>query len=181
MHSGNIGAAQELDVLLDVAAGLRDLPRLTVAIVGEGVRKSGLQARAAGMELDNVRFFPLQPKERLQDSFASADCFVISTPPGLAGIVTPSKLYGILAAGRPTLAAVDETCDVARILRRYECGLWCPAGDSKHLAEQIRMLYNDVELSQRLGENARKAAMDFDRSKGVLAYYEMCRKLTGKE
>lgn len=180
MHSGNVGGAQDLDTLLRAASELRDLPRLVFAIVGEGVRKAHLQAEVSRMGLANVRFFPFQPQERLSDSFASADCFLVSTRPGLAGYVTPSKLYGILAAGRAYVAAVDEQCDVARITRRFECGLLVPAGDSKRLAEQIKMLYNDAVLAQRLGAKARQAALSFDRAGGVLAYYRMCCELTGR-
>ena len=53
------------------------------------------------MNLQNLRFLPIQPKGRLNDSFASADVFVVSLKRGLAGYIVLSKLYRILAAGRP--------------------------------------------------------------------------------
>lgn len=179
MHSGNLGGAQDLDILLRAADCLKDMPDVLFLIVGKGTRKEQLQAEAARMKLENVRFLPPQPKEKLSESFSSADCFVISSRPGLAGVVMPSKLYGILAAGRGYVAAVDEACDVARVTRRWESGLLCRAGDAVDLADKIRMLYNDRELARRLGENARRAAPEFDRSKSVGAYYSMLRELTG--
>lgn len=180
MHSGNMGLSQDLDILLDAAEHLRDHPDILLVMAGDGVRRQALEERARRMGLPNIRFLPYQPREKLAEMFSSADLFIVSLKQGLSGYIVPSKLYGILAAGRPYVAAVEEQSDVARITRRYECGLLAAAGDPKDLAERILILYNDPGLARRMGENARKAAMDFDRPKGVRAYYEMCCELTGK-
>jgi len=101
MHSGNLGLSQSLDTLLDAALRLREHLDVVVALVGDGTRREALQASARARGLDNVRFLPYQPKERLSLSFASADVFVVALERGLAGYIVPSKLYGVLAAGRP--------------------------------------------------------------------------------
>ena len=103
------------------------------------------------MGLQNVRFLPYQPKERLVESFATADVFIVSLKQGLAGYIVPSKLYGILAAGRPYVAAVEETCEVAAITQQYDCGLLAKPGDAAGLAQQILTLYRDRKLAHRLG------------------------------
>ncbi len=92
----------------------------------------------------------------------------------------PSKLYGIMAAGRPYVAAVEEACEVAAITRKYECGLLAKPGDPDDLADQILALYHDRELVSRLGANARRAALEFDRPLQVRAYYDLFREL-GRE
>jgi lipopolysaccharide/colanic/teichoic acid biosynthesis glycosyltransferase len=173
MHSGNVGLAAGLEVLLDAAARLRDCPGLTVAIVGEGTRRASLEARARALGLDHVRFLPPRPREDLRDSFASADVFLVSLRPGLAGYLVPSKLYGILAAGRPYVAAVDEDSEVAAITRKHDCGLLAPPGDGDAVARRLRELYRDPVLRERLGENARRAALEFDRRGQVRAYAEL--------
>jgi glycosyltransferase involved in cell wall biosynthesis len=113
MHSGNVGMSQDVDGLLDVAERLRNLPDVVVAIVGDGSRKPFLQEEAARRALTNVRFFPYTPKARLAESFAAADVFIVSLKRGLAGYIVPSKLCGILAAGRPFIAAVEGDCEAA--------------------------------------------------------------------
>ena len=60
---------------------------------------------ASARGLSNMKFFPYQPKEQLRESFAAADAFLISLKAGIEGYIVPSKLYGILAAGRPFVAS----------------------------------------------------------------------------
>ncbi len=178
MHAGNIGAAQNLEVLVEAADHLKGLPDLLFVFIGDGVKKASLEARADRLGLKNIQFLPYQPKEELSCTFASADCFIVSLKPGLAGYIVPSKVYGILAAGRPYVAAVDEECEVARIAREYDCGLLCRSDDPKGLAEKIRLFYENRSLAHRMGVNARQAAPLFDRAKGVKAYFDLCRELT---
>jgi len=138
--------------------------------VGDGAKRPALERRVREQGLPNVRFFPYQPKSGLRESFASADLFVVSLKRGLAGCIVPSKLYGILASGRPYVAAVDEASEVAAITRRYDCGLVSGPGDAAVLAEKILALYRDRALAHRLGANGRRAALDFDRPIQVGAY-----------
>jgi glycosyltransferase involved in cell wall biosynthesis len=173
MHSGNIGLSQGLEVLVEAAEELKGFDDIEVVFVGEGVKKAGLQDYVRARGLRNVRFLPFQPKERLRDSFASADVFVISLKQGMAGYIVPSKLYGILAAGRPYVAAVEEASEVAAITRRHDCGLLAEPAKPGELADKILKLYHDRSLARRLGDNARRAALEFDRPRQVQAYYEL--------
>ena len=170
MHSGNVGLSQDLEGLLDVADRIRDLPDLVVAIVGEGARKRSLQAEADRRGLAHVRFFPYQPKAGLNDSFATADIFIVSLTRGLAGFIVPSKLYGILAAGRPFVAAVENDCEVAQIAREHDCGLVVEPGDRDAMALAIRRLHADRVLRARLSAHARAAGELYDRRHAIEAY-----------
>lgn len=170
MHSGNIGLSQGLQTLVEAAALLAPVPGLRVVFVGEGVKKEALQAETRALGLDNVRFLPFVPKERLSESLGTADVLVVSLKPGLAGYVVPSKIYGILAAGRPYVAAVEEACEVTAITRRWECGLLAEPLKPRELADRILRLYHDRALARQLGDNARRAALEFDRRRQVAAY-----------
>lgn len=181
MHAGNIGVSQNLEVLIEAAKALSHLPNMVFVLIGDGVKKGYLQAKVKMLKLANVLFLPYQPKEELTHVFATADCFVITLKPGLAGYITPSKLYGILAAGRPYVASVDEECDVARISRQYQCGLAARAGDALDVADKIQLLYRDRALCQRMGTNARQAVFAFDRRKGVEAYFKLCQALISSD
>jgi len=177
MHSGNIGLSQGLDVLVKAAARLQVVPEIVIVLVGEGVKKAALEEQTRALGLQNVRFLPYAPKERLTESFASADVFIVSLKKGLSGIIVPSKLYGILAAGRPYVAAVEEDCEVTAITRQYDCGLLATLGDPADLAEKILTLYNDRAMAERLGRNARQAALQFDRRPQVEKYFALFQQL----
>ncbi|MGH9318949.1 MAG: glycosyltransferase family 4 protein, partial [Vicinamibacteria bacterium] len=105
LHAGNIGLSQNLDAVLDVAFELKEVVFL---FIGDGVRKKPLEDEARRRGLSNVRFLPYQPRETMRDSYATADVFIVSLKQGLSGYIVPSKLYGILASGRPYVAAVEE-------------------------------------------------------------------------
>ena len=173
MHSGNLGFSQSLETLVDAAALLVDVPDLRIVFQGEGASKGALEARVRAAGLANVRFLPFAPKARLGEAFAAADVFVVSLQSGLAGYIVPSKLYGILAAGRPYVAAVEDSCEVAAITRARECGLVVPPGDAARLAAAIRHLHENRAQAAAYGRHAREAALSFDRRRQVARYLEV--------
>ncbi len=173
MHSGNVGLSQNLDLLIEAADRLRSRERLVIVIVGDGARRGALEAMAAARSLTNVRFLPYQPKTLLHESFAAADAFLVSLKPGLEGYIVPSKLYGILAAGRPFVAAVDPSCEAAAIATEHACGVVAPPGDPDALVKAIVTLYDDPAGARRMGEHARRASWQYDRRAAVRAYYDL--------
>jgi glycosyltransferase involved in cell wall biosynthesis len=181
MHSGNLGLSQNLETLVEAAAELRDLEDLLLVFVGEGVKKPVLEQMVRERGLTNVRFLPYQPQGELINSFAAADCFVVSLRAGLSGYIVPSKLYGILAAGRPYIAAVERDSEAVSIAERFECGLVAEPGSARSLAERIRVLHADRGRAARMGDRAREAALRFDRRVAVRAYDGLLRALIGRD
>jgi putative colanic acid biosynthesis glycosyltransferase WcaI len=173
MHSGNVGMSQEVDALLDVAERLTDLPDVVIAIVGEGARKAFLQQEVERRKLTNVRFYPYQPKARLADSFAAADVFIVSLKRGLAGYIVPSKLYGVLVAGRPFVAAIEADSEAAQIAREHDCGIVVEPGDRAGMEAAIRRLHGDPVLRADLAAHARSAGLIYDRTRAVEAYRDV--------
>ena len=173
MHSGNVGLSQNLGVVIDAAERLRAHDRLVVAIVGDGAQRERLERAATERHLTNVRFFPYQKKERLHESFATADAFLVSLRPGIEGYIVPSKLYTILAAGRPFVAAVDPSCEVARLAIEHRCGVLAAPGDADALASAVLTLHDDPAMARAMGARARELAWRFDRRAAAQAYYEL--------
>jgi glycosyltransferase involved in cell wall biosynthesis len=180
MHAGNIGLSQNLDVLVDAAERLRAHDGIRFVFVGDGARRAALEARARERGLPNVRFVPYQPREEMALSYAAADLFLVSLKPGLAGYIVPSKLYSILAAGRPYVAAVEESCEVADITGRHECGFVVPPGDAEALAGRILHVYRNAPIAAELGRRAREAALAFDRRRQTAAYAALLRQVAGQ-
>jgi glycosyltransferase involved in cell wall biosynthesis len=155
MHSGNVGHAQDLDTLVLAAHRLRDLDDLEVLIVGSGARRAEVMRLAERVGADNVRFLPYQPRERLSESLSSADVHVVGLAPGLAGYVVPSRLYGILAVGRPVIAAVDAESETAHVVETANCGVRVPPASPDLLAAAIRRCHAERGELVELGRNGR--------------------------
>ncbi len=125
--------------------------------------------------LENVRFLPFQPRDQMRWTYASSDVCLVSLKPGLAGYIVPSKLYPILAAGRPYVAAVEPSSEVAAITARHDCGLLARPGDAADLAAHILALAENPDRRLAMGERARTASMLFARDRQVAAHAQVLR------
>jgi colanic acid biosynthesis glycosyl transferase WcaI len=159
MHSGNVGYAQDLQTLIYAATFLRDLEDLEFVIIGSGAMGLVLLDLAKRLDVSSVRFLPYQPRERLSESLSSADVHVVGLAAGLAGYVVPSRLYGILAVGRPVIVHADEDSETAEIVRKNHCGLVVPPGRPELLARAIREVYDGRVDLKRMGASARRYAV----------------------
>jgi len=177
LHAGNVGLVQDFQTLLGCAERLRaggEADDVTFVILGDGVSKRRLQHEVAERGLTNVLFLPYQPKERLTHVLASADVAVILLKPGLEGYVEPSKVYAIMASGRPFVAAIGPESEIARIVREHRCGVVVPPGQPDALAHALRALLNDGSEREQLGRNGRTALLRFyERSLAVERYDRM--------
>jgi putative colanic acid biosynthesis glycosyltransferase WcaI len=181
MHSGNVGHAQDLDTLIHAATLLRDLDDLLIVVIGLGARHAEISALAERLAPGNVRFLPYQPRERLPESLSSADVHVVGLAPGLAGYVVPSRVYGILAAGRPVIAAVDADSETAKVVADAACGVHVPPGDAQLLARAIRGLHRRRAELAELGRNARLyAEREAERTVALGRYRELLDELLGE-
>ncbi len=167
MYSGNLGLAQNLDLVLEAAALMVGEPVVFV-LAGEGASKERLRQKAVERNLTNVRFRPYAPKERLGEALGAADLHLVTLQSGLAGYIVPSKLYGILAAGRPYIAAVDADSEVASLTDEHGCGVRVPPDSPAALAEAIRRCQSTPDDLQRMGAAGRALAeREFDRTRAA--------------
>jgi glycosyltransferase involved in cell wall biosynthesis len=157
MHSGNVGHAQDLDTLVRAATFLRDLDRLRILVVGFGARYGELTDLAERLEVtDKIRFLGYQPRERLSLSLSSADLHYVGLARGLAGYVVPSRLYGILAVGRPVLVSADADSETVRLVQDVGCGVVLPPGRPELVAGVIRDIVEGRLSLEGMGERGRE-------------------------
>ena len=175
LHAGNIGQSQNLDVAIDAAARLSHRDDLVWLFIGDGTRRARLEAMVAERGLRHVRFLPYQPREDLRWTYATADVCLLSLKPGLAGYIVPSKLYTILAAGRPYVAAVEESSEAAAITRAHACGTLVPPGDAVALAAAVEALASDPAERAAMGRRAREAASQYARATQVARHAAVIR------
>jgi glycosyltransferase involved in cell wall biosynthesis len=157
-YSGNLGQAHEVETLASAARLLGHRTDLRFLFIGGGRQHQRLQSLIREHNLKNFIFLPHQPREELSDTLAAADVHWLSLRPELEGLIVPSKLYGILAAGRPVLAVCDERGEAAKVVQEHKCGFVVQPGDGASLARAIEMLAEDSELRQKMGDRSRAAS-----------------------
>ena len=170
MYAGNLGYSQSVELLLDAAVAHQHDPSLVFVVNGGGSARPGLERRAAG--LDNVRFVDLQPRDRLPEVLAAADVHVVPLRKGLAHASVPSKLYSILAAGRPVVASVDPGTEVARTVARAGAGLAVPPDDAEALTKAITRAVEDPDQAERWGRAGRSFVEGWASPAAVASAYE---------
>lgn len=180
LHAGNIGLSQNLDVVIEAAALLKPRRDIVILFIGDGNRRAALQSLAASRGLDNVRFLPFQPRDQLRWTYASSDVCLVSLKAGLAGYIVPSKLYPILAAGRPYIAAVEKLSEVAALTERHRCGVLVDPGDAVQLAEAIRRLADQPGERDSMGARARLASELFSRERQVAAHAQVIEEVAAR-
>lgn len=162
LYSGNIGAKQGLNVLLDAAERLRDQPRIRFVIAGEGPSKSELENRYG--HLPGVQFLPFQPYARLNAFLNMPDLHALPQESGAADLVLPSKLGGMLASGKQIIVTADPGTELADFVG--ETAIVTPPGDAERLAERI--LLESKNQPTCLGRN-HAICQVFDRENGLAA------------
>ena len=162
LHAGNLGFYGAWDTLLDAGHLLGD-DGLGLVFVGDGAQKGLLTTQAAGMAA--VRFLPFRPANEVPYVLSAGDVHLITVKRGLEGVIVPSKLYPILAAGKPVLVVAAPGADVARIVTKAGCGVVIDPEDAPGLAAAIRLLSNQPDRVAEMGRRARAIAPQFDQAK----------------
>lgn len=157
MYSGNFGLGHDVDTMCEAAKRLRDDDRIRFLFVGGGKKKDIVDQFVAEHNLENCVLAPYQPRETLDASLSCADVHLATLTEGIEGIMVPCKLFGIMAAGRPTIFIGHPDSELARVLAEHEAGVTVRQGDVDGLVELIRELADDPQRVQAMGERARDA------------------------
>jgi glycosyltransferase involved in cell wall biosynthesis len=158
LHAGNLGFYGAWGTLLKAAQILSN-ENTGLVFIGSGANRAALEASAANSP--NVRFLPFRPVEQVPHVMMAGDLHIVTVRRGLEGVVVPSKLYSILAAGRPVLAVAAATSDAARIAVESGCGLAADPDDPAAVAAAIRELRGDPSRLAEMGRRARETAKKY--------------------
>lgn len=170
LYSGNLGLAHDFTTLAEAAKMLRG-SHVRMVFAGEGPRL--LEAKAAAAGMDNVSFIPPQPKEDLAAFLAAADVHLVTVRENLGGLVVPSKIYGILAVGRPVACVGSAGSEVTQILEESGAGISVNNGDAAALAEVLKDLAANPAGAAAMGRKARVAAKGFTFAKALEKWREI--------
>jgi len=170
LHAGNIGFYGAWETLIAAAKQLAG-DGVGLVFVGEGAQRAQLETAAKG--LANVRILPFYPGSKVASVLAAADAHLITVKRGLEGVVVPSKMYGILAAGKPIVAAAPRETDAVTLGERLGFGVGADPDQPDELAGVIRELASDPARVEGMGRAALAAAPAYDRVRELQKFVEI--------
>ena len=160
LHAGNLGFYGAWDTLLQAAKILNN-ENIGFVFIGDGANRAGLES--AARNLPNVKFAPFRPVAQIAHVMVAGDLHIVTVKRGLEGVVVPSKLYSILAAGRPIIVIAPAECDAARIVVESGCGVAADPDDPAAVAAAIRELREQPVRLAEMGHRARETAAKYAR------------------
>jgi glycosyltransferase involved in cell wall biosynthesis len=155
LYSGNLGRCHDTNTILAAATLLKEEP-IQFVFVGGGFKHSDVARLTKELDLDNCLFLPYQDKKDIPYSLTACDLSLVSIAPGLEGVVAPSKLYGMLAAGRPIAAICESHSYLRPLLAKARCGAAFKHNDSMNLADYIRFLSLNPDIAAQMGQSGRQ-------------------------
>jgi colanic acid biosynthesis glycosyl transferase WcaI len=161
LHAGNLGFYGAWSTLVIAAKQLAS-DGIGFVFVGEGAQRAEIEVLADGVR--NIRFLPFFPSNKVPSVLAAADAHLITVKRGLEGVVVPSKMYGILAAGKPIVAVAPWDTDAVALGGKFGFGVGADPDRPEEVASVIRALASAPERLAQMAGAARQAAPAYDRA-----------------
>jgi glycosyltransferase involved in cell wall biosynthesis len=177
-YIGTIGMAHGIETMIQAALELRTkLPDTVFLIVGEGAGKERLTSLAAEHQLRNLMILPQQPREKIPEIIRASDvCLVLLKKSDVFKTVLPSKMFELMACGRPVILGVEG--QASTVLLDSGGGICIEPGNAAALAGAICLLHDDGALRQKLGSAGREYVVKkFSRGQKAAAYIQVLEKL----
>ncbi len=161
IFTGNVGEAQAVDVILEMAIILKEYDSIQILIFGQGSRWSWLRDRILENNLNNIFLLGSYPVEMMPAIMRKASALLVTlADQDIFSATIPNKVQAYLASGRPILAAING--EAATVITGANAGIVVPAGDSKKLAQAAMKLFKMSKQDlNRLGKNGQKYFIDF--------------------
>jgi glycosyltransferase involved in cell wall biosynthesis len=162
-YTGALGVANDIPTILRAAKRLEGQPGIYFVLFGDGKERRHLEAEAEQLKLNNLSFAGARPKHEMAQVLAASDAgiAILQNIP-MFRTTYPNKVFDYMAAGRPTLLAIDGV--IREVIEKANGGIFVPPGDDEKLANAALSLYRDRPASKAMGLSARKYLVDnFDR------------------
>lgn len=177
LHAGNLGFYGAWKTLITAARKLAN-DGVGLVFVGEGALRAQLEIAASGAE--NIRFLDYFPSNKIPSVLAAADAHIVTIRRGLEGVVVPSKMYGILASGKPIVAVAPQETDVVSFGAQQGFAVAADPDKPAELVNVIRALIADVKKLRAMGEAARNAAPSYERAGELQKYLQLFGQLSAR-
>lgn len=168
LYSGNLGLAHDVDTIFDAMQSLKQDSRFRFVFAGSGPLRKKLELACAEAHIESAEFRSYSQRASLAQSLASGDIGLVTQRASCLGSVVPSKVYGLLAAGRPILYIGPAASTVAGLIQRARCGWQVECNDASSLTQLLVHLAENPTQVVAAGRRARQAFLDhYDLPHGV--------------
>ncbi|PPA69496.1 glycosyltransferase family 4 protein [Jeotgalibacillus proteolyticus] len=157
MYSGNIGLFYDLENIIKVSLHFKNHKNIVFVFIGEGAVKEEMENFVLSNSIQNVYFLPYQPKDYIKYSLNAADVHLVVNQKGIKGVSVPSKIYGVMAAGKPILGVLEQGSEAYSLIHKSNCGVTIEPQDYNELIkkiEELSMLEEEKLIS--IGMNGRE-------------------------
>jgi len=168
MYSGNMGEKQGLELIVESARILKGHQGIKFVMCGDGVFRDRLMKMA--LDLQNIIWLPLQPADNFYDFLCATDIHLLPQLPGIADLVLPSKLIGMMASGRPVVASANKDTELDHILSGR--GIVVGPENAMSFCNAIVTLIDDGNLRDRLGMAAKDYINQYLNQEQILSQFE---------
>ena len=181
VYAGNFGNAQNIDVIIRAAEQLKEHQDIQFLLFGTGGLIDDFKKLVSDLHLDNVRFFPLQPYNRVSYVYSLGSVGIVSCKKGIGKGAMPSKTWSIMSAGTPVVANYDTDTDLQRIITSHNLGVFSEADNVQELADAILYMYHNPSLCEEYGRNARRYVEEnLTKDVGTSKYIEVVKSVVNK-
>ena len=173
LYAGNIGRAHPMKSVIEAATLLRENAEIEFMFVGDQHAHGVLARERARRELENIKFIPYQPIEKLRDIMESGDIHLVTMRNRAKGLLVPCKFYSGLTVGRPTVFIGPDKSEISQVIEEYNAGVVVPVGDGKALADAIYHYRMDGEAWFQAQEGALRAAQAYHPNQSLHKWLEL--------
>lgn len=136
LYAGNIGFAQDWEPLVRLAEKTRD-QNVEYFLIGEGVKKDWVEEKKAELGLDKLHVLPYQPRQLMPAILAYSDAQFIFMTPEMEGMGFPSKVYTVMACGRPLVVCSGADTPIVNFLKPVGCAKLVTGHDLEQKTDEI--------------------------------------------
>lgn len=161
LYAGNIGFAQDWLPLVKLAEKTRG-EKIEYFLIGEGVKKGWVEEQKDTLRLDNLHVLPYQPRHLMPAILAYSDLQYIFMTPEMEGMGFPSKVYTIMACGRPLMVCSGEDTPIINFLRPVDCAKLVTSHDLERKTDEMAQWLCTITREQlrKMGKKGEKVIHD---------------------
>ncbi|MDE1145967.1 MAG: glycosyltransferase [Azospirillaceae bacterium] len=157
LYSGNFGLKQGLGQVLSMAEDLqRQADDVEIILRGSGSMRPAIEEEIATRALRRVRVTGLLPADELRRGLTEGDIHLVPQEPDAAAFAIPSKIFNIMAVGRPFVATAKPHSPLWHIQERSGAFLCVPPHDTEAFTQAVMRLVRDTALRRELGDRGRR-------------------------
>jgi len=172
LYAGNMGHPHDIETLAAAIKRLESDERIHFVFMGSGSKRRILEEmQACGSK--NITVLPPRPRSAQNEFLNACDVAILSLVPGMLGLAVPSRTYNLMAAGKPIVALVSESSEVARVIREEEIGWVVEPGAIEKTVEAIQAARNNREMLVEMGARGRRAAETKYSSEAILRQFDV--------